>query len=234
MNLLPSCTKAILMTLGLYAVPIECGVSSEINHDEIVAISLPTSPVDSLVFAINYKGKTLNFTLSKDKNKGEGFHASLQQSDGPSSELPLNTEELYTGTISELEGSSVKATLVKNGLIATISRVDLPSLIIAPSIDSSGITLVDVNGSKLHEIKEEFFGSKECGCLSHETESHLFDGISVHDLYQLETEIKYRGESVMVTEIGPVKTKLQRLDGAFISVPNEDLIHLAVHGSFEE
>jgi len=62
----------------------------------------------------------------------------------------------------------------------------------------------------------------------------IVSGVYARDLYVVGTEIEYHGENVKVAGVGPVTTKLQRLDGGFIIVPNEDLINQAIRGRSAE
>lgn len=62
----------------------------------------------------------------------------------------------------------------------------------------------------------------------------IVSGVYARDLYTVGTEIEYQEENVKVAGVGPVTTKLQRLDGGFILVPNEELINQAVRGRSAE
>lgn len=62
----------------------------------------------------------------------------------------------------------------------------------------------------------------------------IVSGVYARDLYTVGTEIEYQQEQVKVAGVGPVTTKLQRRDGGFIIVPNEELINQAVRGRSAE
>ncbi len=62
----------------------------------------------------------------------------------------------------------------------------------------------------------------------------IVSGVYARDLYTVGTEIEYQQEHVKVAGVGPVTTKLQRRDGGFIIVPNEELINQAVRGRSAE
>ena len=59
---------------------------------------------------------------------------------------------------------------------------------------------------------------------------NIVSGVYSRDIYQVGTEIEYDGEVMTVGGVGPVTTKLNRLDGGFVVVPNEKLINEPVRG----
>ena len=59
---------------------------------------------------------------------------------------------------------------------------------------------------------------------------NIVSGVYSRDIYQVGTEIEYDGEVMIVAGVGPVTTKLNRLDGGFVVVPNEKLINEPVRG----
>jgi len=58
----------------------------------------------------------------------------------------------------------------------------------------------------------------------------VVSGVYARDIYKVGTEIEIEGELAKVAGVGPVTTKLQRKDGGFIMVPNEELITKVVKG----
>lgn len=62
----------------------------------------------------------------------------------------------------------------------------------------------------------------------------IVSGIYSRDIYQVGTEIEFEGESMKVSGVGPVTTKLTRADGGFVIVPNEKLINEPVRGRSAE
>ncbi len=62
----------------------------------------------------------------------------------------------------------------------------------------------------------------------------IVSGVYSRDIYKVGTEIEFEGETVTVTGIGPVTTKLKRPDGGFVIVPNETLTTRPVRGRSAE
>lgn len=58
----------------------------------------------------------------------------------------------------------------------------------------------------------------------------IVSGVYSRDIYKVGTEIEFEGESMTITGIGPVTTKLKRGDGGFVIIPNEKLISEPVRG----
>ena len=58
----------------------------------------------------------------------------------------------------------------------------------------------------------------------------IVSGVYSRDIYKVGTEIEFEGETMTVSGIGPVTTKLKRSDGGFVIVPNEKLISEPVRG----
>jgi len=62
----------------------------------------------------------------------------------------------------------------------------------------------------------------------------VVSGVYARDIYKVGTEIEFDGEIAKVAGVGPVTTKLQRLDGGFIMVPNDELVLKSVKGKSSE
>lgn len=62
----------------------------------------------------------------------------------------------------------------------------------------------------------------------------VVSGVYARDIYKVGTEIEIDGELAKVAGVGPVTTKLQRQDGGFIMVPNEELVAKVVKGRSAE
>lgn len=58
----------------------------------------------------------------------------------------------------------------------------------------------------------------------------IVSGVYSRDIYKVGTEIEFDGETMTVSGVGPVTTKLKRSDGGFVIVPNEKLITEPVRG----
>jgi len=64
--------------------------------------------------------------------------------------------------------------------------------------------------------------------------NQIVSGVYARDIFKVGTTIEYEGEEAKVAGVGPVTTKLLRLDGGFIIVPNDKLISAAVRGKSAE
>lgn len=62
----------------------------------------------------------------------------------------------------------------------------------------------------------------------------IVSGVYSRDIYKVGTEIEFEGETVTVSGVGPVTTKLKRADGGFVIVPNEKLISEPIRGRSAE
>lgn len=58
----------------------------------------------------------------------------------------------------------------------------------------------------------------------------IVSGVYSRDIYKVGTELEFEGETVTISGIGPVTTKLKRKDGGFVIIPNERLISEPVRG----
>ena len=58
----------------------------------------------------------------------------------------------------------------------------------------------------------------------------IVSGVYSRDIYKVGTEIEFEGESMTISGVGPVTTKLKRSDGGFVILPNEKLISEPVRG----
>jgi len=64
--------------------------------------------------------------------------------------------------------------------------------------------------------------------------NQIVSGVYARDIFKVGTTIEYEGEQAKVAGVGPVTTKLVRLDGGFIIVPNNKLISQEVRGQSAE
>ncbi len=64
--------------------------------------------------------------------------------------------------------------------------------------------------------------------------NQIVSGVYARDIFKVGTIIEYEGEEAKVAGVGPVTTKLMRLDGGFIIVPNDQLISKEVRGKSAE
>lgn len=64
--------------------------------------------------------------------------------------------------------------------------------------------------------------------------NQIVSGVYARDIFKVGTTIEYEGEEAKVAGVGPVTTKLVRLDGGFIIVPNDKLISKEVRGKSAE
>lgn len=60
--------------------------------------------------------------------------------------------------------------------------------------------------------------------------SQIVAGVYARDIYKVGTTVEHDGEEAKVAGVGPVTTKLIRLDGGFIMIPNDQLVNKAVKG----
>ena len=58
----------------------------------------------------------------------------------------------------------------------------------------------------------------------------IVSGVYSRDIYKVGTEIEFEGETMTISGVGPVTTKLKRSDGGFVIIPNEKLISEPVRG----
>lgn len=63
---------------------------------------------------------------------------------------------------------------------------------------------------------------------------NVVSGVYSRDIYRVGTQIEYDGETMTISGVGPVTTKLNRADGGFVIVPNERLISEPVWGRSAE
>lgn len=62
----------------------------------------------------------------------------------------------------------------------------------------------------------------------------IVSGVYSRDIYKVGTELEFEGETMTVSGIGPVTTKLTRKDGGFVIIPNEKLISEPIRGRSAE
>lgn len=58
----------------------------------------------------------------------------------------------------------------------------------------------------------------------------IVSGVYSRDIYKIGTELEFEGETMTISGIGPVTTKLKRQDGGFVIIPNEKLISEPIRG----
>lgn len=58
----------------------------------------------------------------------------------------------------------------------------------------------------------------------------IVSGVYSRDIYKIGTELEFEGETMTISGIGPVTTKLKRKDGGFVIIPNEKLISEPIRG----
>ena len=123
-----------------------------------VELELPAEPVDHLLVAVPYEGRTYTFNLYKHRLRGENFRVRVQGEGGEWTNYEVEPGVTYAGQIEELPGWSATGSMTDRGLRLASSRPGWATMVVEPATQDK-----HSGGKVVHRVFVDRFASNQGG-----------------------------------------------------------------------